>query len=258
MNGEEKSIAGVEDPGIDSLRGSFGMIGSIIRARSARTMSMSSRGSQRVSPAGDGELRARYSRPRNSDSVDGIPGADRSHYGGLKRHQLYDAPVPERSPSKDSTAIPRQPTIKFDNRDLVHSYGPGGSATHELRGAAHPPPVPTLDTEDPFGTPPEHSGLSTINTSPVEGFASFDQPSTTNLLNSNSDAHLPVPDSRPHGRGGSSTERRYPRGNAADDRAERESLWYQRDNDEENSRGYDDSEHGTELGGIRLVTKSRI
>ena len=39
---EEKFPSGVEEPGIDTLRGSFGTVGSIIRARSARRMSQSS------------------------------------------------------------------------------------------------------------------------------------------------------------------------------------------------------------------------
>ena len=39
---DEKSVAAVEDPGMDTLRGSFGAVGSIIRARSARRMSMRS------------------------------------------------------------------------------------------------------------------------------------------------------------------------------------------------------------------------
>ena len=38
----EKDLSAVEDPGIDSIRGSFGPLGSMIRARSARRMSMSS------------------------------------------------------------------------------------------------------------------------------------------------------------------------------------------------------------------------
>src|SRR6266702_3399337 len=39
---DEKGIAAYEDPGMDTLRGSFGAVGSIIRARTARRMSQSS------------------------------------------------------------------------------------------------------------------------------------------------------------------------------------------------------------------------
>jgi magnesium transporter len=38
----EENIAAAEDPGMDTLRGSFSAIGSIIRARSARRLSRSS------------------------------------------------------------------------------------------------------------------------------------------------------------------------------------------------------------------------
>jgi hypothetical protein len=38
---EEKSIIGVEDPGMDAIRGSFGPVGSIIRARTMRRLSQS-------------------------------------------------------------------------------------------------------------------------------------------------------------------------------------------------------------------------
>ena len=40
---DEKDITGIEDPGIDSIRGSFGGVGSMIRARSAKRMSTPSR-----------------------------------------------------------------------------------------------------------------------------------------------------------------------------------------------------------------------
>ncbi|KIJ40930.1 hypothetical protein M422DRAFT_32046 [Sphaerobolus stellatus SS14] len=125
----EKSITGMEDPGMDALRGTFGAVGSIIRARSARRMSQSSRGTA-------------LSNARQ----------------GLPRHQLYDPPVRQPgtmsgvsegselpipkdglSPSIYSTGPPRTPTIKFTDQDLAHYYrGPGepGEARHE-RLAAH-------------------------------------------------------------------------------------------------------------------------
>lgn len=153
---DEKSITAIEDPGIDALRGTFGMVGSVIRARSARRMSMSSKGSARSS---------RFSNaPPLPGSVDPL--------AGLKRHQLWDAPVPEvsRSPSMADVSVlderssvfsgshlssigavvgtprERKQTIKFDKEDVVHSYyvtGSGdNSAIHERRGASHLPSIP--------------------------------------------------------------------------------------------------------------------
>jgi hypothetical protein len=141
---DEKDISGIEDPGIDALRGSFGAFGSIIRARSARRMSMNS---------GRASLRARHP----AADAEGEPAHynAHSHYPGMKRHQLYDAPMPPlpgmpRSPgsergsvlsgrSADGGAAARNPTIKFGSQDLVHSYEPPGAgasgalAVHEFQ-----------------------------------------------------------------------------------------------------------------------------
>ncbi|KZT63689.1 DUF803-domain-containing protein [Daedalea quercina L-15889] len=159
---EEKNLTAVEDPGIDALRGTFGMVGSVIRARSAHRMSMSSRGSVHSRRSGD-------------------------PLAGMKRHQLWDAPVPSRTPSmadvssiadKDrlderssvfsgshlssvtalGSPVPRErkQTIKFDSQDVVHSYHQPGtgdnSAIHERRGASHqtstsPPVKSTVSKE---------------------------------------------------------------------------------------------------------------
>ncbi|KAH9932637.1 magnesium transporter NIPA-domain-containing protein [Fomitopsis serialis] len=161
---DEKNLASVEEPGMDALRGTFGMVGSVIRARSAHRMSMSSKGS----------IRSRYS------NAPPLPGGGGDPLAGLKRHQLWDPPVPSRTSSmadlsstadkatlderasvfsasrmSDATALgspvprERKQTIKFDSQDVVHSYHVPGtgdnSAIHERRGASHhnsmsPPP----------------------------------------------------------------------------------------------------------------------
>jgi hypothetical protein len=131
---DEKDLSGIEDPGIDALRGSFGAFGSIIRAKSARRMSMNSRSS----------LRARHGPvPSGGDTLE--PGAPHA-YPGMQRHQLYDAPMPEmlRAGSDtgsvhSATAAARNPTIKFGSQDLVHTYEPPGAgargamAVHEFQ-----------------------------------------------------------------------------------------------------------------------------
>ncbi|KAK7043109.1 hypothetical protein VNI00_008463 [Paramarasmius palmivorus] len=160
-NVDEKGHTGIEDPGMDALRGSFGTVGSIIRARSARRMSQSSRTSGILPrPAG---AAAPYdpgqpwlSPPRSHAPLDGV-----------KRHQLYDPPMPSPSlaaatrgddasslaPSATNSQIMnKRPTIKFDNQDLVHQYRAPGTgnrdarddtAMHEVRPAVGSPgPIP--------------------------------------------------------------------------------------------------------------------
>ena len=151
---DEKDALQFEDPGMDTLRGSFGTVGSIIRARTVRRMSQSSQ-------LGNSNLRMRP------------PGAAAPHVGtpswmsqegftGMKRHQLYDAPVPRaddvssiHAPSVSSPLVGKRPTIKFDDQDLIHQYNRPGegpnSATHEHRQAVGSmighdgyPPLPPL------------------------------------------------------------------------------------------------------------------
>jgi len=80
---------------------------------------------------------------------------------GLKRHQLYDAPVPrdgdaasERAASFHSQLVNKRPTIKFDSQDVIHQYNRPGTGTsqitHEHRAAlgtptqAAYPPIPPI------------------------------------------------------------------------------------------------------------------
>ncbi|KAI5121570.1 hypothetical protein M0805_000750 [Coniferiporia weirii] len=129
----EKDLSGVEDPGIDSIRGSFGPLGSMIRARSVRRMSMSSRTASTV-------------RSRHGQGPD-------SQFEGYQRHQLYDAPMPSLSIDGNSERgsvfaapglsplPPRQSTIKFGTEDVVHKYPTKGLgselATHERRDVSY-------------------------------------------------------------------------------------------------------------------------
>jgi magnesium transporter len=94
----------------------------------------------------------RTARPFDLEGVEGLPpsGTPESaqSYGGLMRHQLYDAPMPgsrsalvsaqsQSNTSLATEATHRRPTITFDRQDVVHSYHPPGTgdntATHEHR-----------------------------------------------------------------------------------------------------------------------------
>ncbi|EJF65229.1 hypothetical protein DICSQDRAFT_152481 [Dichomitus squalens LYAD-421 SS1] len=141
---DEKDLSAIEDPGIDALRGSFGTMGSIIRARSARRLSMNSRASA--------SIRSRYS------AQPPLPGQNNDPLAGLKRHQLFDNPMPA-TPEAGGDGLSdrgsmmthpsglgspfsqRKQTIKFGDQDVVHSYhipGTGDdSATHEHRNVRY-------------------------------------------------------------------------------------------------------------------------
>jgi hypothetical protein len=148
---EEKSAAGFEDPGIDTLRGAFG---SFIRANTARRMSRSSRGAS--------SLRNRMSAGSRSHDIEAEPSTSLDKLGGMTRHQLYDAPVPRKPDSIDrassfaSTSTDRRPTIKFDSQDVVHQYRPtgkGDTATHEHRNAMHGYPYPPIPSAQGQASP---------------------------------------------------------------------------------------------------------
>ncbi|KAF9023966.1 DUF803-domain-containing protein [Hymenopellis radicata] len=181
---EEKSVAGMEDPGMDALRGSFGAVGSIIRAR---RMSQSSRVSYRTGRPPGAAAPFPPNQPYQWPEAggDSTPKTALDHLSGVERHQLYDAPVPRsntggsfatasvagatkgddgssiKAPSVASSNLKR-PTIKFDNTDLVHQYHPTGQgrsdslATHEHRLALGNPGLimPGGGTGNGY-TPPE-------------------------------------------------------------------------------------------------------
>ncbi|TFK44104.1 magnesium transporter NIPA-domain-containing protein [Crucibulum laeve] len=146
---DEKGALGVEDPGMDALRGSFGTVGSIIRARTVKRMSQSSHRTShlRQRPAGAAAPydTASGAMPWLSDSMAASPS---DQYSGMKRHQLYDAPVPRDDVSSVHSQTPnKRPTIKFDSQDVIHQYNRPGTgnneSTHEHR--------PTLGSPRPSG-----------------------------------------------------------------------------------------------------------
>jgi magnesium transporter len=180
---EEKSISGVEDPGMDALRGSFGTVGSIIRARSARRMSQSSN--------------APSARTRRVYDAEGVPySIDRITTGpdalkGMTRHQLWDAPMPPLPPLPNEQSTPkplaspslhssspesvRRTTIKFDSTELVHQYPRPGAgdaaATHEHRDVArggYPPSTSKTSLPDAQGGDDGTDTLRQMTTSPTQ------------------------------------------------------------------------------------------
>ena len=259
----EKGLASVEDPGVDSIRGSFGAVGSIIRARTARKMSMRSG----LGRSAGSELRARTSQGHNPnvDSTDvspRIPADPQSaHFGGLVRHQLYDPPVSSSTstldPPEPLTRIEGSPskrvqTIKFGDRDVVHSYARVGvddirSATHEYRDSNVPLQnvTPPFIPEDPFASTsklPSTAGLSLSHSFPRD-FGLADSPPKEHRRMGAGTQHLQSPSAK-----------KYPKGNEGDDEDESESLWRGVGNpsDEESEMALEES-----LKGIRLVTQPR-
>ncbi|KAG8945819.1 hypothetical protein FRC04_012266 [Tulasnella sp. 424] len=159
---EKGGITSLEDPGMDALRGSFGTVGSIIRARSAKRLSMSSRGSQ-YRPRVQSDLEANNNVADHRSNRLSTQGLEH-----LPRHQLYDAPVrpsvdlrnstqsidEEESvrtplaqkdnlpgpPVPDKGKSPRMQSIKFGTEDVAHYYPTAGrgQAIHEQRAGRGP------------------------------------------------------------------------------------------------------------------------
>ena len=153
---EKNEITAVEEPGMDALRGSFGALGSMIRARSVR----SKQGQPGSSRFGSRDEEARGT--SNELTTHGL--------ANLPRHQLYDAPVPRPASSslpdvpesdeasEQSTArpavSPRTQTIRFEPTQVTHYYpaSPGkGGAVHEQRHSTM-----TMSTQ-PGSQAPEYS-----------------------------------------------------------------------------------------------------
>ncbi|KAF8069925.1 magnesium transporter NIPA-domain-containing protein [Lyophyllum atratum] len=186
---DEKDALGIEDPGMDALRGSFGTFGSIIRARSARRMSQNSgHANHRIRPVGAAAPYDRDSSMRPWSGTSHLDDPHQQHPSGLKRHQLYDAPMPLTSDANStssvhgSPAMAKRPTIKFDSQDVVHQYdrpGTGDAHVTERRSAVGSPmtpgypPLPMLPYTRTEGLPTpsgEHDllGIGIQSSSPEE------------------------------------------------------------------------------------------
>ncbi|KAH9931173.1 magnesium transporter NIPA-domain-containing protein [Epithele typhae] len=279
---DEKNLSAVEDPGMDALRGSFGTMGSIIRARSARRMSMSSRGSVHSRISGQ----------------PGSPGPSRGQdpLAGLKRHQLFDNPMPgtpgeigdqhvevgslgSQSLGSPFTQRQRKQTIKFGDEELVHQYHTPGmgdnTATHERRTVPHastpkderesvsssswsakavvgangeqtlPPDigVPVLPLRDLFDSAVPLTAPPSLGNS---GFAVNFPP----ISPGSRSRHLHLFGRSPGGRG-------YPGGDRADDEEESVSLFNRGSTEGLELDGGSDGDSSAGPGSVRLVGRTR-
>lgn len=114
--GEKSDTAAYEDPGVDTVRGGMGIVGSMIRARSSRRFSSAS--SWRPHSAADEyNLRSRNNLPLTTHGA-----------GNIERFQLQDAPLSPRSMHRDNTnlTVPGTPS----RRGTTISFEAGADAPH--------------------------------------------------------------------------------------------------------------------------------
>lgn len=217
---DEKDISGVEDPGMDALRGNFGAMGSIIRAKTARRMSMTSRAST---------VRSRHISHHDDPEHQLGSNDGPAFYPGMKRHQLFDNPVPPipelfRSPPSASsvhsvgtiTTAARNPTIKFDSKDLVHSYnlpGATGAATpvhefHTARGRnRRTEPDVTDSVAATLGVGPRYSNFLSMSSPPAdEGDGAFGRGSSLFIASPTEETRDPLAEPSAHPRPQSATD----------------------------------------------------
>lgn len=252
----EKSLSGAEDPGMDALRGSFGAVGSIIRARSARRLSQSMHDAHSVRP--------RHGFPSGTPDPQGAPAY-------LERHQLYDNPMPRRKESMAGSDIgdislrsgpPRTPTIKFGDQDVAHYYhGPGepaGAQHHVVSRLGSPiprqPSSISADLERGLSSAPA-SQRSFYSPPPSDPFQST--PATAVTAGFPSVLYDDDPPHPTHShRYQSSSGRHYPRSGGADDRDESMSLVHEPPQDKDTESESDADLDGPPQGGIRLLSSN--
>jgi hypothetical protein len=150
---EKGHVTALEDPGIDALRGGFGAVGSIIRARSAsrRFSNASSMAggrypyapTQNLSTAGMGNVQ-RFQRECyigsviNSTADNAVSDAPMPHdaLDQVSMHSNNQSPAPFNT-SNPYTIPPKRSKshLKFEEEDLVHQYGygRGGQEMHYSR-----------------------------------------------------------------------------------------------------------------------------
>ncbi|GAC76759.1 uncharacterized conserved protein [Moesziomyces antarcticus T-34] len=129
--GEKAESSAYEDPGVDTVRGGMGIVGSMIRARSSRRLSSaSSWGRQHHSAADEYTLRSRNNLPLTTHGA-----------GDIERYQLQDAPLSPRGLNRDSSllSVPNTPsrretTIQFTpDADSPHGHHAGEGSARDAR-----------------------------------------------------------------------------------------------------------------------------
>ena len=118
-HGGEKADSSVyEDPGLDAVRGSMGIVGSIMRARSSRRLSSASSWSRRHHSAADEyTLRSRNNLPLTTHGA-----------GHIERYQLSDTPLSPRGLHGDSSGLTAAGTTS--RRTTAISFEPGADSPH--------------------------------------------------------------------------------------------------------------------------------
>ncbi|WVQ83683.1 hypothetical protein IAT38_005826 [Cryptococcus sp. DSM 104549] len=158
---EKGEVSAYEDPGMDALRGGFGAVGSIIRARSvsrrlsnASTLTGKGYRGHNLSTHGLGDVqRFQLSdNPMPSDAMDHISLHSAKSPSAVSGHGYF--PSPQRSKSH----------LKFEEADVVHQYhyglAPDRDATHTTRPSSTTPLTPNRsssgDASQGHGHYPQH------------------------------------------------------------------------------------------------------
>jgi hypothetical protein len=109
---EKGNASALEDPGVDTVRGGLGVIGSIVRARSSRRIHSSS---------------DEYS--RMADEHGGMTGLNTLGKGDLERYELHDRPMPL-SPNSHHLTLPNLHYGMPQKRDTTISFASGSEEPH--------------------------------------------------------------------------------------------------------------------------------
>lgn len=115
--GEKRDELTVEDPGVDTVRGGLGIVGSLIRARSSRRLS-SANSWKHHSAADEYTLRSRHHKPLSTQGLD------------LERYQLQDTPLSPRGLAREHTAR----ILTGSRRDTAIQFADGSDAPHGHHG----------------------------------------------------------------------------------------------------------------------------
>ncbi|TKY87200.1 hypothetical protein EX895_003877 [Sporisorium graminicola] len=125
--GEKAESSAYEDPGLDTVRGGMGIVGSMIRARSSRRLSSASSW-RHHSAADEYTLRSRNNLPLTTHGA-----------GQIERYQLQDTPLSPPGMHLDSSggglAVPRTPS----RRNTAISFEPGADSPHGHHAGEAPP-----------------------------------------------------------------------------------------------------------------------